>query len=565
MGYIRGFKRYLFEREVREMDAVTADGMEKWQLGRYKTFALLVLLWAAIYLPGLGTPEFRGEEAHRTLPAVRMLEKGEWMMPYIAGEPYFNKPPGINWLVAASYMITGVQNEWSSRLVSVVGILGFVTLAMFGPGRFLTEGGRVLTAVIYMTAIGLVDKGRQIEIESIFVTLTCAAVLWWMGAFSLKWKGPGLWLVPGLLIGYGMLVKGPPILLFFYAVILSVAIYTKRWTSVLSIWHGIAILILIGMNYGWAYLGPMQYSQEEMAGTLTGDILLRFLPKSFGYWAENIFESLYSFAPWIFFLPVLWDRQIIGKFDGEQASFFRGARMGMIIGYLVIMLMPQTETRYVLPVYGIAAIALGWALSYHDHLGAGGQVWKWMLIVLLFASIAGTAAGLALEASMDSLDIYSILAAGIAVTTASWMFLNRKKLNGPVSLGLATAAVIGVVVVQFGWLFMDAYTARTEKFRPTLAKVHAAVPDNETIYIYSSEYETWLFYVRKPFKHIFEPEDIDQNVEFMLIEKLHRDELNDTEAYTSRHPRRLVEFDERIKGGYELIQLSTPPKSPGDT
>ncbi len=52
---------------------------------RRKAFLVLLLIWAAIYLPGLGKPEFKGEEGRRVLPAVKMIESGDWVVPSVGG------------------------------------------------------------------------------------------------------------------------------------------------------------------------------------------------------------------------------------------------------------------------------------------------------------------------------------------------------------------------------------------------------------------------------------------------------------------------------------------------
>ena len=49
----------------------------------------LLLVWAAIYLPALGSLEIKGEEGRRILPAVTMLETGNYIVPQIGSEPYF--------------------------------------------------------------------------------------------------------------------------------------------------------------------------------------------------------------------------------------------------------------------------------------------------------------------------------------------------------------------------------------------------------------------------------------------------------------------------------------------
>src|SRR4051794_5914908 len=83
-------------------------------------YLTIVLFWACIYLPGLGRGEIRGEEWRRTLPGRTMLNTGQWVVPYSGGLPYLRKPPLINWVSAASFKLSGVQNEWSIRLPGVL-------------------------------------------------------------------------------------------------------------------------------------------------------------------------------------------------------------------------------------------------------------------------------------------------------------------------------------------------------------------------------------------------------------------------------------------------------------
>ena len=63
-----------------------------------------------------------------------MLETGNYIVPQVGSEPYFRKPPLVNWLVAGSFKIFGVRNEWTARLPSVLCVLA-VALAFVGIAR----------------------------------------------------------------------------------------------------------------------------------------------------------------------------------------------------------------------------------------------------------------------------------------------------------------------------------------------------------------------------------------------------------------------------------------------
>ncbi len=119
-------------------------------MSRLATFSIVLLIWAAIYLPGLGSLEIKGEEGRRILPAVTMLETGDFLIPHVGSEPYFRKPPLVNWLVAASFKLTGQRNEWTARLPSALCVLA-VALAFITVARAsLGANGSLIAALIWM-------------------------------------------------------------------------------------------------------------------------------------------------------------------------------------------------------------------------------------------------------------------------------------------------------------------------------------------------------------------------------------------------------------------------------
>src|ERR1051325_4826012 len=148
---------------------------------RAQIFLAVLLVWAAIYLPGLGSLEIKGEEGRRILPAIRMLETGDYIVPRVGSEPYLRKPPLINWLVAGSFKILGQRNEWTARLPSVLCMLGVAFLFVTVGRASLGNNGSIVAALIWLTNAGLIEKGRLIEIEALYVSLFAAAFICWFG------------------------------------------------------------------------------------------------------------------------------------------------------------------------------------------------------------------------------------------------------------------------------------------------------------------------------------------------------------------------------------------------
>src|SRR5882762_5939570 len=196
---------------------------------RVAAVLVVLLVWAVIYLPAQGSIAIKGEEGRRILRAIGMLHNGNYSVPEVGGNPYFRKPPLVNWLVAASFRIFGVRNEWTARLPSAVLVLAvavaFVTVAR----TTLRPGGSIVAALIWMTNIGLIEKGRLIEIEALYVSLCGLAIIFWL-SFLVQRKSPWLiWLPASVFLGLGLLAKGPTDLVFFYGIVIAVLVSWKDW------------------------------------------------------------------------------------------------------------------------------------------------------------------------------------------------------------------------------------------------------------------------------------------------------------------------------------------------
>src|SRR5215467_6594865 len=196
---------------------------------RPRAIAIVLLAWAVIYLPALGSIAIRGEEGRRILPGIRMLETGNYLVPQIGSYPYYRKPPLVNWLVAGSFRIFGVRNEWTARLPSALAMLA-VAIAFVKVARpRLGPKGSIVAALVWMTNIGMIEKGRLIEIEALYVSLSGLAIIFWL-SFWVQKRSPWLiWLPASVFLGLGLLAKGPVHLVFFYGIVGAALAYSKDW------------------------------------------------------------------------------------------------------------------------------------------------------------------------------------------------------------------------------------------------------------------------------------------------------------------------------------------------
>src|SRR5213083_477261 len=358
---------------------------------RLGAVAIVLLAWALIYLPSLGSIAIKGEERRRILPAIRMLETGNYIVPQIGSNPYYRKPPLVNWLVAASFKISGVRNEWTARLTSVLAVLAvamaFVTIARPSLG----PRGSIVAALIWMTNIGMIEKGRLIEIEALYVSLCGLAIIFWLSFWDQK-KSPWLiWTPASVFLGLGLLTKGPTHLAFFYAIVLAVLWQTKNWRLLYHPAHFAALAMMLAIFAAWAI--PFARSTtthvvvSKWSVQFTGR--LRGIDFKFFSWIRNIPRGLIYFLPWILLFPFVR----LSKFhDDAQQRLARALAWGITVPFLAVNLVPGAVARYSMPSlvpasWLLAMTFAGGALRWPGKLHVGNER-AWAKVATAFVGLA---------------------------------------------------------------------------------------------------------------------------------------------------------------------------------
>src|ERR1700758_3286470 len=266
---------------------------------RIQALAIVLLVWALVYLPALGSLAIKGEEGRRILPAIQMLKTGDYVVPQVGSTPYFRKPPLVNWLVALSFKFFGARNEWTARLPSAVAVLSvaiaFVTVARASLG----PKGSTIAALIWLTNIGMIEKGRLIEIEGLYVSLCGLAIIFWLSFWIQKKSAWLIWVPASIFLGLGMLTKGPTLLVFFYAIVLAVLWKGRNWRFLFRPAHFVALVIMLGISAAWAV--PFVRMMTIPAATHNWSIQftdrLQGTEFKFVNWTLNIPRGLIYFLP----------------------------------------------------------------------------------------------------------------------------------------------------------------------------------------------------------------------------------------------------------------------------
>lgn len=334
--------------------------MKTWQ-----ALSFLCLIWALIYLTHLGAQELRGEEARRIIPAQEMLMSGDWVVPRIAGEVYSNKPPLINWMIATSFSLTGIQNEFTARLPSTLSLLALGIGSFFLLRKPLGPERATYVGLILFTSIAMIDKCCMAEIEAVYIALFGAACFVWIRLWVAEASPWLTWTLPYFFLGVGWLAKGPVHLLFWLLFLGFVLRFARKGREAVHPAHalGLGIMALLFLPWMTSNIDAVG-SPDESMGTWIEQLRMRadFSNIDFVEWVRHPFEILINFLPWTVPLGfTLWKLRKSGyprananRFD----SVVRGSLYASITGCLLICLLPGGLPRYIMPLYPLAAFSL---------------------------------------------------------------------------------------------------------------------------------------------------------------------------------------------------------------
>jgi 4-amino-4-deoxy-L-arabinose transferase-like glycosyltransferase len=252
---------------------------------------LLLILPACLLYPCLSFALFEPDEGRYAEIPREMLARGEWVVPYLHGEPYLDKPPLLYWMVMASYRVFGVH-DWAARLVPALAVHVGVLLTYLLGRRSIGERAAFWGALALALAPGFLSMGRLLIMDGVLATLVLLALLAAFEAVRAERLRRGWWILAALACGLGVLAKGPVALILVLPPLwLQRKLTGKAVRPGLAGWTGFASIVL-AVILPW-YVGVC---------ARTPDFARHFL------WEHNVVRFLMPFdhqRPIWFYGPVL--------------------------------------------------------------------------------------------------------------------------------------------------------------------------------------------------------------------------------------------------------------------
>ena len=436
-------------------------------------------LWTLIALAAIFSHGPMPLYSTRTLAvAWEMWSQHHWLVPYINGEPYSEKAPLLFWLIHAGWFVFGVNDVWPRVLEVIFGGTELVLVSLLARRLFPTRPWMAKAAPWALAALSFAFLfGLQIMYDVLLAVWALAALLCLVP--TTRRSEPRWWLF-GLCIGFGLLTKGPVMLLHIVFPWLLGPLWNDFARTHRARWYGrgvLAVLLGLVMLLAWALPAAFAGGPAYMHRLLFSQTAARVIH------GVQTAEPLQSHAhPVLWYIPVLavllfpfvgWPRAwaALATLRKPLEPGLRFALCWIVPTFIVFSLVRGKQIYYLLPeLAGAMLLMCGAIATLRERrpkladtawlgtwpLGVGGILFGLALIVLPNLVASGRLHGMLVETSAP----YSRYFAVIFVLLGLLLLLRgRGELRR-----LAVAGLIGTLALNT--LFTLALWPRYE-LRPT--------------------------------------------------------------------------------------------------
>jgi 4-amino-4-deoxy-L-arabinose transferase-like glycosyltransferase len=339
--------------------------------------ALIVLLWAVVYLGSLRQPALLDDADTVHAEAAReMVASNDWVTLHINnGFRYLEKAPLIYWATAASFKVFGVH-DWSARLPIALGVLALLLLTYRLGRRIFGEEGGFCSALVLGTGFGPFIFTR-ILIPDMLVGLWLALGFDFL-LTALEEEKPSRWICWGIAatMALNVLTKGLIGLVFPIGAIFAFLLLTGNLRRLLKLRLFSSFLVFLAIAAPWHLLAGFRNPAQ---GQTKGFFWFYFVNEHFLRYLNKRFPADYDTVPlWLFWgLMLLWlmpwtafIAQALGRVPHRIADWRAGLTVEQrgtllfaiwTLSVLVFFSFSSRQEYYVIPgVPGFALLIGGW-------------------------------------------------------------------------------------------------------------------------------------------------------------------------------------------------------------
>ncbi len=328
-----------------------------------KNYLLLLLLTcAAIFFVNLNSLPVNIMEARNFITAREMLTDGNWLLTTINGEPRYQKPPLPTWLTAFSAAIFEIKNVWALRLPAAIMALVLVLFSYKLAIKITSEKlYAFISALVMATSFYIVASARdgQWDIYTHGFMVVCIYLLYlFFTEEKHKYRNA---ILAALFFGCSFLSKGPVSLyalllpfLIAFGIVYKYKNFKSKWLPLL------AFLIVSAIVSGWWHWYTITFdpAAAEITKKETTNWISYETKPFYYYWSFFTQSGVWTIPAFIALLYPYLKNRVFNK------KAYRFTFLWTVVSVVLLSLIPEKKSRYLLPVLIPMALNTGFYIEY---------------------------------------------------------------------------------------------------------------------------------------------------------------------------------------------------------
>ena len=429
--------------------------------------SVIALTWYAV---ATTFPAFPIDETRYLTVAWEMRQSGQWILPTLNGQPYSHKPPLLFWLINIMWSAFGPA-VWSARVVSLLTMIAVFLLTgrlagTLYPDRPLIR--RIAPLLALASPFFMIYGGMIMFDFLLYAAILLSLLFLWRAAHDTAWRN---WICFGLAMGFGVLAKGPVILVHILGPALLAPLWMQRGVYGKAAWYSrilVGILIATAVGLAWAIpaaiIGGHDFAHMIFWGQ-SADRMVNSFAHRRPAWFYLPFVPVFM-LPWLF-LPRYW-RGLRELRPGMRDAQGRFIVSWIAPAFIAFSLISGKQLHYLVPLTSGLAILTAACLDRTGEDPDQRPGRPWFILLYLGALAALLAAphlpfilhdhkNRVVSLGVAHFEVWPFIAAFAGVLVVGW--LGRGRLQMQI---LAMAACGGLVLAattlegaRFAYVFYD--------------------------------------------------------------------------------------------------------------
>ncbi|NII09928.1 glycosyltransferase family 39 protein [Oleiagrimonas sp. C23AA] len=302
--------------------------------------------------------------------AWHMRESGQWLVPFLNGHPYPDKPPLLFWLINLFWTLTGVH-AWAARALNVA-VTGLGVLLLRALVSRLGGSPKVKSeaAWLWVGSLAVIAFSSTIMFDGL---LTACSLGMWLGGIDLtgdrgaRRRLLGI-VVIALSLGLGILAKGPVALLVGGLPLALAPWWSGHARAQWLAWLGALLIALIAgaaLALSWAlpaaHAGGAAYENAIFLRQTVGRVADSFAHRRPIWWYLPLLPVL--ILPWVACMARTRTTPSLQVASDDRQRLKRFGLAAFVPAFVAFSLISGKQPHYLLPLLPALALLAGVATA----------------------------------------------------------------------------------------------------------------------------------------------------------------------------------------------------------